>query len=211
MTGPAEGISNLRWSDFLHQTRPGESVRCSPIQEDPENRTPTDQGRAICRDVDQATHEHGLATPGGTFSPTGVGGLTLGGGIAWLMRQYGLACDNLLRAEVVTASGEVIHASETENPDLFWALRGGCGNFGVVTDFEFRLHPVHTVFGGLIVHPVEHAREALQFYREFNLSAPDELTTFAGFMTTPEGHEVVAFVTCYSGDPERGEEVSPVV
>jgi FAD/FMN-containing dehydrogenase len=176
------------------------------VQVDPENRTARVQGGAIWREVDRVTHEHGLATPGGTFSPTGVGGLTLGGGIAWLMRSYGLTCDNLLRAEVVTAGGEIIYASETENPGLFWGLRGGGGNFGVVTEFEFRLHPVHTVLGGMIVHPIDRAKEALTFYREFTQTAPDEVTTFTALMTTPERQRVVATVPCYAGDLEQGEE-----
>lgn len=174
---------------------------------DPGNRTVRVQGGATWYDVDYATHEHGLAVPGGLISSTGVGGLTLGGGIAWLMRKYGMSCDNLLRAEVVTADGTIVNASQDENEELFWALRGGGGNFGVVNEFEFRLHPVHTVLGGMIVHPYERAKEALQFYREFTSSAPDEVTVAASAMITPEGDKVVAFVVCYAGDPEKGNDV----
>jgi len=159
-------------------------------------------------EFDAATQEHGLATTGGTNSDTGVAGLTLGGGIGWLSGRYGLTCDNLLAAEVVTADGQIRQASESENPDLFWAVRGGGGNFGIVTSFMFRLHPVGPmVVAGLVAHPVERAQEVLRFYREFVATGPDELNTIAGFLTVPDGLKVVAIAACYSGGVDKGEEV----
>jgi FAD/FMN-containing dehydrogenase len=159
-------------------------------------------------EFDRATQDHGLATTGGTVSDTGIAGLTLGGGIGWLSGRYGLSCDNLTEAEVVTADGRLMRTSEQENPDLFWALRGGGANFGVVTSFTFRLHPVGpTVQAGMVAHPVERAVEVLRFYREFVDSAPDEVNTIAGFMTTPEGWKVVAVAACYCGTVEDGQRV----
>jgi FAD/FMN-containing dehydrogenase len=172
------------------------------------------EGGVIWGELDAATQEHGLATTGGLVSTTGVAGFTLGGGIGWLMRKYGLACDNLRSAEVVTADGQVLTASATENADLFWGLRGGGGNFGVVTSFEFDLHPVGpTVAAGPVFYPGDRAEEILRFYREFVKTVPDELTTFAGLLTAPpapflpeewHGKKLVALVGCYSGDPDEG-------
>jgi FAD/FMN-containing dehydrogenase len=157
-------------------------------------------------EFDRATQDHGLATTGGTVSDTGIAGLTLGGGIGWLSGRYGLSCDNLIEAEVVTADGRLMRTSEQENPDLFWALRGGGANFGVVTSFTFRLHPVGpTVQAGMVAHPVERAVEVLRFYREFVDSVPDEVNTIAGFMTTPEGFKVVAVAACHCGTVEDGQ------
>ena len=119
------------------------------------------------RDVDVETQVHGLATTGGLVSTTGVGGFTLGGGIGWLMRKHGLACDNLVGAEMVTADGEVVHASESQNADLLWALRGGGGNFGVVTSFLFKVHPISTVVGGPMLWHMDQAAEVLRWYRDF--------------------------------------------
>jgi FAD/FMN-containing dehydrogenase len=174
---------------------------------DPAARVARAQGGATWSDFDRATAEHGLATTGGAISTTGIAGLTLGGGLGWLMRSYGMACDNLRAAEIVTADGQVRRASEDENPDLLWGLRGGGGNFGVVTSFEFQLHPVTTVLGGMLVHPAARARDALQFLREFQPSAPDELTVFTGLMTSPDGVPIVAFIVCYNGPIEEGERV----
>jgi FAD/FMN-containing dehydrogenase len=129
----------------------------------------------------------GLATTGGTNSDTGIGGLTLGGGIGWLAGKYGLTCDNLLSADVVTADGRLVTASTTENSDLFWGLRGGSGNFGVVTSFEYQLHEVTMVLAGLVIHPFERAREMLKFYSEFSRAIPDELNTIAVLLTLPDG------------------------
>ncbi|RWB33885.1 FAD-binding oxidoreductase [Mesorhizobium sp. M5C.F.Ca.ET.164.01.1.1] len=174
------------------------------------------QGGALWGDVDRETQAHGLATTGGIVSHTGVAGLTLGGGIGWLMRKHGLAVDNLLAADVVTADGERLRASEDEHPDLFWALRGGGGNFGVVTSFEFRLHPVGpTVLAGPILWNTSDAGEVLRFYRDFIRDAPDELGTVVKFCTVPplsvipeELHwrPVVMVGACYAGPIEDGDK-----
>jgi FAD/FMN-containing dehydrogenase len=175
------------------------------VSVDPESRTARAQGGATWAEFDQATSTHGLATTGGAISTTGIAGLTLGGGLGWLMRSYGMACDNLRSAQVVTADGQIRRASRTEHPDLFWALRGGGGNFGVVTEFEYQLHPVSTVLSGMLVHPAPRAKDALRFLREFHQTAPDELTVFTGMMTSPDGMPIVAYIVCYNGPIEDGE------
>ena len=146
-------------------------------------------------------------TTGGTNSDTGIAGLTLGGGLGWLAGKYGLACDNLVSADVVTADGRLVTASATENEDLFWGLRGGSGNFGVVTSFEYRLHPVGPVLGGMVIHPFERAREVMRFYRDFSAAIPDELNTVGALLTAPEGLRVAAIAVCYNGALEEGEKV----
>ena len=158
-------------------------------------------------ELDRETHVFGLAVPLGIVSKTGVAGLTLGGGVGWLARKYGLTCDNVVSFELVTAGGEVLHANADEHPDLFWALRGGGGNFGVVTSFEYRLHPVTTVLGGMVIHSRDRAGELLRFYREFTRSAPDELAAYAALLHTPDGQPVAAIATCYCGDVAEGERV----
>jgi FAD/FMN-containing dehydrogenase len=177
------------------------------VQVDPDARTARAQGGATWGDFDRATGQYGLATTGGAISTTGIGGLTLGGGLGILMRSYGMTCDNLRSVEIVTADGEVRTASATENPDLFWGVRGGGGNFGVVTTFEYQLHPVSTVLGGMLIHPAERAPEALRFMRDFNRTAPDELAVFTGMMTSPDGMPIVGFIVCYNGPVEEGEKV----
>ncbi len=172
---------------------------------DTENKTARAQGGATWGDFDKATAAHGLATTGGAVSTTGIAGLTLGGGLGWLMRSCGMACDNLRSVEIVTADGSVRRASANEHPDLFWALHGGGGNFGVVTEFEYQLHPVDTVLAGMLVHPAERATEALHFLREFHQTAPDELGVFTGLMTSPDGMPIVAFLCCYNGPVADGE------
>ena len=173
------------------------------------------QGGCTWGDVDHATHVFGLATPGGLISTTGVAGLTLGGGIGHLSRKYGLACDNLLSAQVVTADGRILTAGPDENADLFWGLRGGGGNFGVVTSFEFRLHPVSTVLGGPIFYALEQRTDALRFYRDFMATAPEELGAFFTFLKVPPGppfpahlhnRTVCGVVCCYAGSLEEGED-----
>lgn len=173
---------------------------------DPAARIARVAGGSLLGDLDRATQAHGLATTAGVADDTGVGGLTLGGGVGRLARKHGLACDNLIGAEVVTAAGDVVRASETENPDLFWALRGGGGNFGVVTSFEFRLQPVGPkVLGGAVVYPVERAREALEFYRQYAPEAPGELSVDAALMTSPDGVACFAFSICAIGPADEAE------
>jgi hypothetical protein len=178
---------------------------------DPAARTVRVGGGCTWGDVDRATNEHGLATPSGIISTTGVGGLTLGGGIGHLTRKCGLTIDNLLEAELVLASGERVRASGDEHPDLYWAIRGGGGNFGVVTSFLFRLHPVGTVIAGPTFWPAEQGAEVLTAYREFLPSAPRELNGFFAFHIVPPGppfpeaihlREVSGVVWCYIGSEE---------
>ncbi len=186
------------------------------VRVDPERCTAQVQGGALWGDVDQAAQAHALATTGGIVSHTGVAGLTLGGGIGWLMRKYGLAVDNLLSAEVVIAGGELLRASGDQHPDLFWALRGGGGNFGVVTSFEFQLHPLGPeVLAGPILWDAGDSPEVLHFYREFVRNAPDELGTVVRFGTAPplpvipeELHwrPVVLVGTCYAGPAGDAEK-----
>ena len=155
------------------------------VHVDPAARTVRVAGGAVWGDVDHATHAFGLAVPTGFISSTGVGGLTLGGGIGYLTRQYGLTIDNLLSADVVLADGSVVTASQQQHPDLFWALRGGGGNFGVVTSFEFRAHPVRTMYAGPTFWPLEQSVEVMQAYREFILRAPEHVNGFFAFLTIP--------------------------
>jgi FAD/FMN-containing dehydrogenase len=177
------------------------------VRVDPLARTARAGGGAKWLDFDHETQAYGLATTGGTNSDTGIGGLTLGGGLGWLAGKYGLTCDNLLSADVVTADGSVAVASATSNPDLFWGLRGGSGNFGVVTSFEYRLHEVNTVLGGLVIHPFDRAREVLRFYGEFSQTIPDELNTIGVLLTLPDGTKAAAIAVCYNGDLNEGEKV----
>jgi FAD/FMN-containing dehydrogenase len=174
---------------------------------DAEARTARAEGGATWGDFDAATQAFGLATTGGLISTTGVAGLTLGGGIGWLMGSYGLACDNLLSLDVVTANGELVKASAESNPELFWGLRGGGGNFGVVTSFEFRLFPVGPLFGGMLLHPLERAVEALEHFHAFVQDAPDEVGALSGLVTAPDGAPVLALVLVYNGPVEDGERV----
>lgn len=177
------------------------------IRVDPVRRTVRVEPGAIWSEVDREAQAFGLATTGGTVSHTGVAGLTLGGGLGWLMATHGLVCDNLLSVDIVTADGQLLTASEMENPDLFWAIRGGGGNFGIVTSFEFKLHPLApNVLGGMVLYPMTQAKEVLQFYREYARSAPDNLTAFAGFLTTPDGLPVVAIFVGWFGPLEEGEQ-----
>jgi FAD/FMN-containing dehydrogenase len=165
-------------------------------------------GGATWADVNRETQLHGLAVTGGVVSTTGVAGLTLGGGLGWLMGKHGLALDNLLAVELVTAEGRVLSASFDDESDLFWALRGGGGNFGVVTAFEFRLHPVGPmVTGGLIAHPFDRARDVLGFFRDRTHGLPDEHMIFGGLVHAPDGSgaRLAAMVTCHCGAPGDGE------
>ena len=186
------------------------------VNVDPENRSARVGGGALLGDLDHATHAFGMATPAGFISTTGVGGLTLGGGLGYLSRRFGLTCDNLLSARVATADGRLVVASEEQNPDLFWAIRGGGGNFGVVTSFEFRLHPVDHIVGGPIFFELDAAADVMGFFRDHFLAAPRELGGFFGFQIAPplpfipegrHGDTLCMLVVCWSGDPAKGDEV----
>lgn len=174
------------------------------------------EGGCLLKDVDVATHEAGMCVPSGIFGTTGVGGITLGGGLGNLTRTLGLAIDNLLEAEVVLASGKLVKASSTENPDLFWALRGGGGNFGVVVSFTFKLNPVHTVYAGPMLWEMEDAEEMWAWHHEFVNNAPDELGGYFAFLTVPPFapfpehlhlKKMCGVVWCYAGDMNKAEEV----
>jgi len=177
------------------------------ISVDPARRTARAEGGVLWREFDAATQAHGLATTGGTVSNTGIGGLTLGGGLGWLGGKHGLSIDNLLSAEVVTADGQLRKASAEEHPDLFWALRGGGGNFGVVTAFEYRLHPVGEVLGGMVLYPLDQAAAVLRFYRDFCPTLPDEAEAYAALLTSPEGVPVAALLLGYNGPVDQGEKI----
>ncbi|MBG6076079.1 FAD-binding oxidoreductase [Polaromonas sp. CG_9.11] len=187
------------------------------VQVDAPARRARVEGGATLADFDAAAQAHGLATPLGINSTTGVAGLTLGGGFGWLSRKYGMTIDSLASADVVTATGEVLHASATEQPDLFWALRGGSGNFGVVTQFDFHLHPVGPqVLAGLIVFAFAEAKAVLRQYREFAAQAPDELSVWTVMRKAPplpflppsvHGQEVIVLALLYTGDPAQGESL----
>jgi FAD/FMN-containing dehydrogenase len=181
--------------------------RMKSVFVDPASRTVRVQGGATLGDVDRETHVFGLAIPCGIVPKTGIGGLTLGGGVGWLIRKYGMTVDNLLSAQVVTADGKVLTASASENEDLFWALRGGGGNFGVVTSFEFQAHPVATVLGGLLVYPRPAAVDVIRHFRDFMASAPDELTAYVALLHGPDGSPIVGVIPCYCGNLSDGERI----
>jgi FAD binding domain/Berberine and berberine like len=201
--------------------------RMRGVRVDPANRRARAEGGATWGDFNAATHAFGLATTGGIISTTGVGGLTLGGGIGYLDRGSGLSCDNLVSADVVTADGRLLQASEQENPDLFWALRGGSGNFGVVTSLEFQLQPVKDIYGGPMFFELDDAEAVLRFYREFIVDAPEQFGGFPAWQIAPplpfipeerHGQPFLAFVACWSGPLDEGpraleplHDVAPVV
>lgn len=171
------------------------------IAVDPGEHTAEAQAGLTWGEFDRATQAHGLATTGGLISTTGIAGLTLGGGVGWLMGRCGLVCDNTLAYDVVIASGETVRTSRSEHPDLFWALKGGGGNFGVVTSISYRLYRITTVISGMILHPLAAAGDVLRFYRDFVSSGlPDELIVYAAAITTPDGTPVIALLPAYSGD-----------
>jgi FAD/FMN-containing dehydrogenase len=186
------------------------------VRVDPANKRARAEGGATWGDLNAATYAFGLATTGGIISTTGVGGLTLGGGIGYLARGAGLSCDNLVSADVVTADGRFVTASDTENEDLFWALRGGGGNFGVVTSFEYRLHPVKDIYGGAMFFELDQVANILRFYREFIADAPEQFGGFPAFQIAPplpfipenrHGDTFIAFVSCWTGPLDEGENV----
>jgi hypothetical protein len=218
----ARAVSFARANELLMSVRGGDHsvagnavcddglmIDLSPMQGitvDPEARLARVEPGVRWAALDQETQRHSLATTGGTVSDTGVAGLTLGGGLGWLGGRYGLTCDNLVGAEVVLADGRLVRADASENSDLFWALRGGSGNFGVVTAFELRLHPVGpTVVAGMVAHPLQRAPEVLRFYRDFVATAPDEANTACVFLTGPDGTRLVAIAACHCGSLEEGE------
>lgn len=186
------------------------------IQVDPVAKTVTVEGGCIWREVDKATHEYGLATTSGVISSTGVGGLTLGGGIGYLTRKHGLTIDNLLSAEMVLADGNFVTVNENDYPDLFWGIRGGGGNFGVVTSFTFQLHPVKNVICGPTLWNMEDTKKVMQWYRDFIIHAPEDLNGFFAFLTVPPGppfpenlhfKKLGGIVWCYTGRKEDAERV----
>jgi FAD/FMN-containing dehydrogenase len=182
------------------------------ISVDPEQGTATAQGGVTWNELNEAAGSHGLAVTGGAISTTGIAGYTLGGGLGWLMGKYGLACDNLEAVELVTAAGEVLQVDAESHPDLFWALRGGGGNFGVATSFTYRMHPLSTVTGGLIAHPIDAAPDLLRFYRDAVADVSDDLTVFAGLVHAPDGSgaKLSALVVCHAGDPDTAaREIAP--
>jgi UDP-N-acetylenolpyruvoylglucosamine reductase len=184
------------------------------VRVDVSAKTARAEGGATWGDFNAATHAYGLATTGGIISTTGVAGLTLGGGIGYLSRGHGLSVDNLVSADVVTADGQILVASENENADLFWAIRGGGGNFGVCTSLEFKLQPVRDVYWGPMFYEVEEAEKILKFYREYIKDAPEEMGVFPAFQVAPplpfipedrHGDMFFALIACWSGDPAEGE------
>jgi FAD/FMN-containing dehydrogenase len=182
----------------IHVDRDGMSVRA--------------QGGALWSDLNREAGLHGLATTGGAISHTGIAGLTLGGGLGWLMAKHGLAADNLLSVELVTADGRVLDVNAESDPDLFWALRGGGGNFGIAASLEYRLHPLTMVTGGLIMHPIERAAEMLRFYRDAVTGLSDDAAVFAAFVHTPDGSgtKVAGMLAFHTGTPEEAErELAP--
>jgi FAD/FMN-containing dehydrogenase len=197
------------------------------VRVDPLNSTARAEGGATWGDLNAAGYAYGLATTGGIISTTGVGGLTLGGGIGYLDRGFGLSCDNLISADVVTADGTLHIASEDNEPDLFWAIRGGGGNFGVVTSLEFRMHPVKDIYGGPMFFELDRAADVLSFYRDFIRDAPEQLGAFPAFQIAPplpfipedrHGEPFVALVNCWTGPLDEGEkalqpfhDIAPVV
>jgi FAD/FMN-containing dehydrogenase len=175
---------------------------------DPEARTVRAEGGLTWAELNAATAEHGLASTGGAISTTGIAGLTLGGGLGWLMAKYALAADNLLAVELVNADGDQLEVTEASDSDLFWALRGGGGNFGIATSFTYRLHPLAMVTGGLIAHPIDAAPDLLRFYRDAAAGCSDDLTVFAALVHAPDGSgtKLSAMVVFHTGEPAQAEQ-----
>jgi FAD/FMN-containing dehydrogenase len=177
------------------------------IAVDPDQATAKVEPGVTWGELNDAAAEHGLAVTGGAISTTGIAGYTLGGGLGWLMAKYGLAADNLLAVELVTANGEVLDVNASSHPDLFWALRGGGGNFGVATSFTYRMHPLKTIVGGLIAHPIDAAPDLLRFYRDAVADCSDDLTVFAAVVHAPDGSgmKLAAMLTFHTGDAAQAE------
>lgn len=181
--------------------------RMKGIRVDPLNRVARAEPGLLWSEFDRETQAFGLATTGGVVGSTGIGGFTLGGGVGWLHAKYGLTADNLLSADLILADGSFVTVNSTENEDLFWAIRGGGGNFGVVSSLEYRLHPLKQVLAGPVFHPADRALDVLRFYRDYTADLPDELSVYAGLLTDPEGNKLIGVVVCYIGDPEEGERL----
>jgi FAD/FMN-containing dehydrogenase len=181
--------------------------RMRAVHVDPAKRTVRVQGGAVLGDLDRETHAFGLAVPCGVVPKTGIGGLTLGGGVGWLVRKHGMSIDSLLSCQVVTADGNVRTASGSENADLFWALRGGGGNFGVVASFEFQAYPVQTVLGGFLLYPRDAATGVIRNFRSYVESAPEELTAYVALLHGPDGSPLVGVVPCYCGELAEGQRI----
>lgn len=185
-------------------------ARMKDVQIDPATRTARAEPGLTWGEFDRATQAFGLATTGGICSQAGIAGVTLGGGFGWLMRKHGLALDNLLSVDIVTADGELRTANATENADLFFGVRGTHSNLGVVTSLQYQLHPVGpTVLAGMVIHPLEKGKEVLRFYRDYTRQAPEEMSAWAALLTAPDGNPVVAILACYFGEQggEQGEQV----
>jgi FAD/FMN-containing dehydrogenase len=174
---------------------------------DPDRATARAEAGLLLGDLDRATQRHGLATPLGVMSGTGIAGLTLGGGLGWLNGRDGLACDNLIGAEVVTATGEIVQVGPDQHADLLWGLRGGGGNLAVVTSFTYRLHPVGPVLAGALTHPWAAARDVLRHHHEFMATAPDQLTSAVSLGLDPAGQPAISIIVCWCGDPNEGKQV----
>jgi FAD/FMN-containing dehydrogenase len=187
------------------------------IEVDKTSQTAKAQAGLTWGEFDKATQEHGLATTGGLVTTTGVAGFTLGGGFGWLVRKYGMTIDNLLSVDMILASGKRVTASSSENPDLFWGVRGGGGNFGIVTSFTFKLHPVGpNVYGGALFYPVSKAKDLLQFYNKWTQTLPNELSTMTAFLTAPPlpfipkelvGTQMIAVALCFTGEKDEGDKL----
>jgi len=180
---------------------PMKSVRVDPV-----GRTARAEAGLTWGEYNRETQAFGLASTGGVVSTTGIAGLTLGGGLGWLHGKHGLSCDNLLSADIVTADGQLLTVSANQHPDLFWGLRGGGGNFGVVTSFEYQVHPVGPVLAGMVVHPMKRAMEVLRFYRDFCRNCPDEMVAAGALMTSADGDPIAVIVAAYIGDLAAGEK-----
>ena len=188
----------------------GLMIDLSPMQSvrvDPQSQTARAEPGVTWAEFDTETQGFGLATTGGIMPTTGIAGLTLGGGLGWLMGKHGLTADNLLSADLVTADGKLVTASSRQNEDLFWGLRGGGGNFGVVTSFEFQLHPVGEILGGRVLHAIDDAADVIAFVADFAKQSPDELGLSIGLATRPDGSKVCGFMACYNGDLTEGERI----
>ena len=183
-----------------------DTSRMKGMRVDPISRTARAQAGLTLGEYDRETQVFALASPAGTVSDTGIAGLTLGGGIGWLSGKYGLACDNLLSVDIVTADGSFLTVSDSQHQDLFWGVKGAGGNFGVVTSFEYQLHSLGPVMGGMLLYPFDKAKETLKFYRDFSSSIPDEMNTMAGLMTLPDGSPVVGVIACHIGPFEAAEK-----